>query len=81
MVLVLGGHEHHYERSRPVRGTLGNEPSTPRPVDPGTSGGRTTMKRTYHAVTPAGMQSADSFLLTRPRRSRHPPAQLVAPVP
>jgi hypothetical protein len=31
--LVLCGHEHHYERSHPLRGTLGTDTRTPRPVD------------------------------------------------
>ncbi|MGE2818062.1 purple acid phosphatase family protein [Mycobacterium heidelbergense] len=31
--LVLCGHEHHYERSHPLRGTLGTDTRTPRPVE------------------------------------------------
>ena len=31
--LVVCGHEHHYERSHPVRGTLGTETRTPIPVE------------------------------------------------
>jgi 3',5'-cyclic AMP phosphodiesterase CpdA len=31
--LVLCGHEHHYERSHPLRGTLGTDTKTPIPVD------------------------------------------------
>jgi 3',5'-cyclic AMP phosphodiesterase CpdA len=31
--LVLCGHEHHYERSHPVRGTLATDTRTPMPVD------------------------------------------------
>ncbi|MEB4210526.1 metallophosphoesterase family protein [Mycobacterium sp. 94-17] len=31
--LVLCGHEHHYERSHPLRGTLGTDTRTPIPVD------------------------------------------------
>jgi hypothetical protein len=31
--LVVCGHEHHYERSHPVRGALPTETLTPRPVD------------------------------------------------
>jgi 3',5'-cyclic AMP phosphodiesterase CpdA len=31
--LVVCGHEHHYERSHPLRGTLGTDTRTPRPVD------------------------------------------------
>ena len=31
--LVVCGHEHHYERSHPVRGTLGTDTRTPIPVD------------------------------------------------
>ncbi len=33
--LVVCGHEHHYERSHPVRGTLGTDTLTPKPVDIG----------------------------------------------
>jgi 3',5'-cyclic AMP phosphodiesterase CpdA len=32
--LVLCGHEHHYERSHPVRGNLGTETLTPKPAVP-----------------------------------------------
>ncbi|KLO26137.1 purple acid phosphatase family protein [Mycobacterium haemophilum] len=31
--LVVCGHEHHYERSHPLRGTLGTDTRTPIPVD------------------------------------------------
>lgn len=31
--LVVCGHEHHYERSHPLRGTLGTDTRTPKPVD------------------------------------------------
>ncbi|BDB43210.1 hypothetical protein Mkiyose1665_40860 [Mycobacterium kiyosense] len=31
--LVLCGHEHHYERSHPLRGTMGTDTRTPIPVD------------------------------------------------
>jgi 3',5'-cyclic AMP phosphodiesterase CpdA len=31
--LVLCGHEHHYERSHPLRGSLGSDTRTPIPVD------------------------------------------------
>ncbi len=34
--LVVCGHEHHYERSHPVRGVLGTDTLTPRPVAAGT---------------------------------------------
>ena len=36
--LVVCGHEHHYERSHPIRGTLPSDTLTPAPVD--TRGGR-----------------------------------------
>lgn len=33
--LVVCGHEHHYERSHPIRGTLPTDTLTPIPVEPG----------------------------------------------
>ncbi|MFC7751909.1 purple acid phosphatase family protein [Tsukamurella soli] len=150
--LVLAGHEHHYERSHPVRGTLPTDVLTPDPVstrddvvdtskgtvhmviggggtsapsnklffpgaqcrvltavgapdpanrgrktqtyvmeqavwsafkdpanaygfcsfdvDPGSPGGHTTIKGSYHAVVGAGTKVVDSFTLTRPRSDR-----------
>jgi 3',5'-cyclic AMP phosphodiesterase CpdA len=57
--LVLCGHEHHYERSHPVRGALSNETLTPIPVD--TSGGVIDSTRgTVHVVIGGGGTSAPS---------------------
>jgi 3',5'-cyclic AMP phosphodiesterase CpdA len=51
--LVLCGHEHHYERAHPVRGTLGNDLRTPKPVDAGADAIDTT-KGTVHVVIGGG---------------------------
>jgi 3',5'-cyclic AMP phosphodiesterase CpdA len=57
--LVLCGHEHHYERSHPVRGALPTETRTPVPVD--TGGGVIDATRgTVHLVIGGGGTSAPS---------------------
>ncbi len=57
--LVVCGHEHHYERSHPVRGTLGTDTRTPKPVG---SGGDVidTTQGTVHVVIGGGGTSAPS---------------------
>ncbi|MDT5136222.1 MAG: hypothetical protein QOD58_484 [Mycobacterium sp.] len=51
--LVLCGHEHHYERSHPLRGTLGTDTRTPIPVDTRTDLIDTT-RGTVHLVIGGG---------------------------
>ncbi|GHF71097.1 hypothetical protein GCM10010218_60540 [Streptomyces mashuensis] len=57
--LVVSGHEHHYERSHPVRGTLPNEARTPVPVSTRTDL-IDTGKGTVHMVIGAGGNIATS---------------------
>ncbi|MEU3878232.1 hypothetical protein AB0E87_30845, partial [Streptomyces sp. NPDC029704] len=57
--LVVSGHEHHYERSHPVRGTLPNEARTPVPVATRTDV-IDTGKGTVHMVIGAGGNIATS---------------------
>ncbi|MCF3105756.1 metallophosphoesterase family protein [Streptomyces roseoverticillatus] len=57
--LVVSGHEHHYERSHPVRGTLPNEARTPVPVSTRTDL-VDTGKGTVHMVIGAGGNIATS---------------------
>lgn len=66
--LVVCGHEHHYERSHPLRGTLGNDTRTPIPVD--TRGDLIDATRgTVHLVIGGGGTSAPSngFFFPEPR--------------
>ncbi|WP_327142215.1 purple acid phosphatase family protein [Nocardia sp. NBC_01327] len=63
--LVLCGHEHHYERSHPVRGTLGTETLTPKPADTRKDVIDTT-KGTVHLVIGGGGTSAPSNALFFP---------------
>jgi 3',5'-cyclic AMP phosphodiesterase CpdA len=66
--LVLCGHEHHYERSHPVRGALGGDTLTPTPVATDTKL-IDTSKGTVHLVIGGGGTSAPSngLLFPRPR--------------
>lgn len=57
--LVLCGHEHHYERSHPVRGALGTDTLTPKPVDTRTDL-IDTSKGTVHLVIGGGGTSLPS---------------------
>ncbi|NKY86337.1 purple acid phosphatase family protein [Nocardia veterana] len=77
--LVLCGHEHHYERSYPVRGVLGTDTLTPNPVPnavelgPATATGRPTeiidtTRGTVHVVIGGGGTSAPSNTLFFPDR-------------
>jgi Calcineurin-like phosphoesterase/Purple acid Phosphatase, N-terminal domain len=66
--LVVCGHEHHYERSHPLRGTLPTDTRTPIPVD--TGGDVIDASRgTVHLVIGGGGTSAPSngFFFPRPR--------------
>jgi len=57
--LVVCGHEHHYERSHPIRGARPNDTRTPIPVDDRTDLIDTT-KGTVHVVIGGGGTSAPS---------------------
>lgn len=63
--LVLCGHEHHYERSHPVRGVTGSETLTPKPVDT-RKDVVDTSKGTVHLVIGGGGTSAPSNQLFFP---------------
>jgi 3',5'-cyclic AMP phosphodiesterase CpdA len=64
--LVLCGHEHHYERSHPVRGTQDTETRTPIPVEDHAEVIDTT-KGTVHVVIGGGGTSAPSNTLFFPQ--------------
>ncbi|MBV8927770.1 MAG: fibronectin type III domain-containing protein [Mycobacteriaceae bacterium] len=57
--LVVCGHEHHYERSHPIRGSLGGDTRTPIPVDTRTDV-IDTSTGTVHVVIGGGGTSAPS---------------------
>lgn len=68
--LVLCGHEHHYERSHPVRGTLDTEARMPIPVDTHEDGAVIDATRgTVHVVIGGGGTSAptNGMLFDEPR--------------
>lgn len=64
--LVVCGHEHHYERSHPVRGTLDTEGKMPIPVD-SHGGVIDTSKGTVHVVIGGGGTSAPSNTMFFPQ--------------
>ncbi|MEV5650155.1 metallophosphoesterase family protein [Nocardia sp. NPDC052254] len=75
--LVLCGHEHHYERSHPVRGVLATDTLTPKPVADAVTPGRAgptgaatdvvdTSKGTVHLVIGGGGTSVPSNRLFFP---------------
>jgi hypothetical protein len=64
--LVVCGHEHHYERSHPVRGTLPTDTRTPIPVATGGDVIDTT-KGTVHLVIGGGGTSAPSNTMFFPQ--------------
>jgi hypothetical protein len=66
--LVVCGHEHHYERSHPVRGAQGNDTRTPIPVDTRNDVIDTT-RGTVHLVIGGGGTSLPSngFFFPEPR--------------
>ncbi|HKI39092.1 MAG: metallophosphoesterase family protein [Mycobacterium sp.] len=66
--LVVCGHEHHYERSHPLRGTLATDTRTPIPVDTRTDLIDAT-RGTVHLVIGGGGTSAPSngFFFPEPR--------------
>ncbi|MFF0490661.1 purple acid phosphatase family protein [Nocardia sp. NPDC004068] len=63
--LVLCGHEHHYERSHPVRGVLGTDTLTPKPADTRTDR-IDTSRGTVHLVIGGGGTSVPSNALFFP---------------
>ena len=68
--LVVAGHEHHYERTQPVRGTNGSSLLTPQPIAAAQSGNGTvidTTQGTVHMIIGGGGTSIPSnALLTDP---------------
>ncbi|MBO0769293.1 MAG: metallophosphoesterase family protein [Solirubrobacterales bacterium] len=65
--LVVAGHEHHYERTQPVRGTNGSTLLTPQPVSGAQSSVIDTTQGTVHMIIGGGGTSAPSnALLTDP---------------
>ncbi|BBX74031.1 metallophosphoesterase family protein [Mycobacterium shinjukuense] len=66
--LVVCGHEHHYERSHPLRGTLGTDTQTPAPVDTRADLIDTT-RGTVHLVIGGGGTSkpTNGLLFPQPR--------------
>ena len=66
--LVVCGHEHHYERSHPIRGTLPSDTLTPNPVDTQPEV-IDTSKGTVHLVIGGGGTSIPSnkHVLPEPR--------------
>ena len=64
--LVVCGHEHHYERSHPVRGTLDSETRMPIPVET-RAGIIDTSKGTVHLVIGGGGTSTPSNTLFFPQ--------------
>ncbi len=64
--LVLCGHEHHYERSHPVRGTSDGQTRMPIPVDTG-GGVIDSTRGTVHVVIGGGGTSAPSNTMFFPR--------------
>ena len=64
--LVVCGHEHHYERSHAIRGTLGTDTLTPAPTDTNPDV-IDTSKGTVHLVIGGGGTSVPSNTLLFPR--------------
>src|SRR6202011_2068998 len=67
--LVVCGHEHHYERSHPLRGTLDSETRTPIPVDTSRTDVIDTTRGTVHLVIGGGGTSkpTNEFFYPEPR--------------
>ncbi|WP_343710561.1 metallophosphoesterase family protein [Mycobacterium sp.] len=93
--LVVCGHEHHYERSHPVRGALDNDTRTPIPVDTRADVVDST-RGTVHVVIGGGGTSipSNTMFFPQPRcrvltgvgafdpaRGRKPPIYLVEEAP
>ncbi|MDT5349730.1 MAG: hypothetical protein QOH91_3017 [Mycobacterium sp.] len=70
--LVVCGHEHHYERSHPLRGTLGTDTLTPKPAETVETGATRadiidTTRGTVHMVIGGGGTSLPSNTLLFPQ--------------
>ena len=67
--LVVCGHEHHYERAHPIRGTLGTDTLTPAPVSTDSAAPIDTSKGTVHVVIGGGGTSipSNAYLFAQPR--------------
>ena len=68
--LVVCGHEHHYERSHPVRGTLGNATLTPRPGGTRTDVVDSALGTVHMVIGGGGTSVPSNTLLTPDRRCR-----------
>ncbi|MCB0932142.1 MAG: fibronectin type III domain-containing protein [Mycobacterium sp.] len=67
--LVVCGHEHHYERAHPIRGTLGTDTLTPAPVSTDSATPIDTSRGTVHVVIGGGGTSipSNAYLFAQPR--------------
>jgi hypothetical protein len=73
--LVLAGHEHHFERTYPVRGVLPGSPLlTPEPQGSGVLDGEVTEMDTRHGTVHLTI-GGGGHPLTAPARLRHGPAE------
>jgi Calcineurin-like phosphoesterase/Purple acid Phosphatase, N-terminal domain len=68
--LVVCGHEHHYERSHPLRGHEDNQTLTPIPVATDTEGIDTTQGTVHMVIGSGGTSAPSSAILTTPPRCR-----------
>ena len=68
--LVVCGHEHHYERSHPVRGNLGNATLTPRPGGTRTDVVDSALGTVHMVIGGGGTSVPSNQLLTPDRRCR-----------
>ena len=64
--LVVCGHEHHYERTQPVRGTTGSSTLTPQPVTASQQTIDTTNGTVHMVIGGGGTSSPSNALLTDP---------------
>ncbi|MCD2192052.1 metallophosphoesterase family protein [Actinomycetospora endophytica] len=68
--LVVCGHEHHYERSHPVRGALGTDTLTPRPVSMRTDVVDTSAGTVHMVIGGGGTSSPSNQLFFDPPACR-----------
>lgn len=68
--LVVCGHEHHYERSHPVRGALGTDTLTPRPVSTRTDVVDTSTGTVHMVIGGGGTSSPSNQLFFDPPACR-----------
>jgi hypothetical protein len=64
--LVVCGHEHHYERTTPVRGTTGSPTLTPKPVSNSAQTIDTTQGTVHMIIGGGGTSAPSNGLLTDP---------------